>query len=137
MSAPATTEHQDGRRHSGCLMVWLTGALARFVLVYPLAVMGSACGQRLQELLLTQAGTAYEGALGGAAVGGVVGVILAWRGLMGGGWHGGVADAALCLSSALWLLGLGALVIGGINEAEITIIWAAGVIVPLFVAVSG
>ncbi len=134
VSAPADIEGQNGCRRSGCLLGWLTGALVRLVLVYPPAVMGSALGQHLQGLLLSQAGTAYEGALGGATLGGLAGVILAWRGLIPGGRRAGVADAALCWCSALWLLAIAAQLTTGIGETETIIIWAAGLLVPLIVA---
>lgn len=113
---------------AGCVLGRIGLALARLVLVWPPTVMAAKAGGWAQQQVAPEAGTPYEGALLGAAVGLIVGLSLWVRGAFSGrGWRKAAVDVALCLLTLLWLTGAGLTVIHGAPPPELPALFAAAI----------
>lgn len=112
-------EHNEA---SGCNPA---GALARLVLACVPALMGANVGRWLQMLVVPAAGSPYEGAVLGAALGLVTGLVLARRGATVRGGLGGLADLALCLGAAIWVAGIALRATGNAPPGDVAAAWAA------------
>ncbi|MGD9497854.1 MAG: hypothetical protein AB7Y46_16245 [Armatimonadota bacterium] len=115
----------------------LMRALARFVLAAVPLLMGSEVGQWLQEKLAPAGGTPYDGALLVGAAGAVIGLTLALRGLRGMGWRRAIADLALWLLAAIWLLGVGWRGLSGVARQEFVWLWVGALVAGAVVAALG